>query len=392
MDVDEYRNQVSTFSEIPLMNDMYSFFYDETGNIRKFRLTENGVNADEGIANDFILGGVLFKGDSPSCNLDLLYNELKIKALEIKFKTLAGRGSDFWTAIGKKPIHQFLTWLESSGPYVHYATLNNMYYSIVDIVDSLFVAQPQFNFGPEWVQALKASWHRFVLAHLDEILAIFYRYDYPSLLKADIKDFCYELSDLIQSYDEDDFYLDNFRQLLKTNGRRGELFFVEDNTPGLLVEEYSGLRTGRCALFKNAMHYFDEEAEAESSLEDMPFTKDGVKLNNYKFIDSKTERLIQVSDVWVGLLGKLFFALDQSTPSSIIEKIETLNNEQKECIRIINLLIDRSEKLNRGLIQNVNSIEMVQHRGSLLVLMNQLARPVSVESLAEKCNKLEGCN
>ncbi|HBC97578.1 MAG TPA: hypothetical protein DC034_12385 [Clostridium sp.] len=372
MDVDEYRNKLSMLSDIPLLNGKYSFYYDETGNIRKFRLTNNGVNADEGIANDFILGGVLFKGDTPPCDLDLLYDELKIKAPEIKFKTLAGRGSDFWTATGKKPIHKFLTWLESSGLYIHYATLNNMYYSIVDMVDSLFITQPQFDFGPEWVQALKASWHRFVVAHLDEILAIFYRYDYPSLAKVDIRDFCYELSDFIQYYDEDDFYLENFRQLLKSNGRRGEMPFIENNKPGLLVEEYSGLRAGRCALYKESMHYFDDEAEAESSLEVMPFTMNGEKLNNYKFIDSKVERLIQVSDIWVGLLGKLFFMLDELTPGKIKSKMRSLKKEQKECIRIINSLIDRSESLHRALILNVNSIEMVQHRGSLLVLMDEL--------------------
>lgn len=372
MDVDEYRNMINLLSGIPLLNGKYCFYYDETGNVRKFRLTENGVNAEEGIDNDFVLGGVLYKGDDPPCDLDLLYDELKINVAEIKFKTLAGRGSDFWAAIGKKPIHQFLTWLENSGLYVHYATINNIYYSIVDMVDSLFVTQPQFDFGPEWVQSLKASWHRFVVAHLDEILTIFHRYDYPSLAKDEIKDFCFELSDFIQNYDVDDFYLENFRQLLKTNGRRGELFFIEDNKPGLLVEEYSSLRTGRCALYKDAMHYFDEEAEAESALEFMPFTMNGGKLNNYQFIDSKTERLIQISDVWVGLLGKLFFTLDESTPSMIMSKMKSLNTEQKDCIRIINSLIDRAESLHIALIQNVNSIEMVQHRGSLLALMGEL--------------------
>lgn len=369
MDVDEYRDLLSMLSGIPLLNGKYCFYYDETGNVRKFRLTERGVNAVGGIANDFILGGVLFKGDAPLCDIDSLYDELKIEASEIKFKTLAGRGSDFWTAIGKKPIHQFLSWLESSGLCVHYATLNNIYYSIVDMVDSLFVPQPLFNFGPDWVQALKASWHRFVRAHLEEVLAIFYKYEYPSLVKSDIKDFCYEISDLIQSYDEDDFYLENFRQLLKTNGRRGELLFVEDNTPGLLVEEYSSLRTGRCALYKDAMHYFDKEAEAESSLVNMPYTMNGAKLNNYKFIDSKEERLIQISDVWVGLLGRLFIMLDESTVSLIKDKMESLNDEQKDCIRIINSLINKAERLNIALIQNVNSVEMVRHRGSLLTLM-----------------------
>lgn len=119
MDVDEFRKDWSILSDIPLLNGKYSFYYDETSNVRKFRLTENGVNAEDGVANDFILGGVLFKGDTPPCDLDSLYDELKIKAPEIKFKTLASKGADFWTAIGKKPIQQFLTWLENSGLYVH---------------------------------------------------------------------------------------------------------------------------------------------------------------------------------------------------------------------------------------------------------------------------------
>lgn len=374
MDVDEYRNMISEFSGLPLFDEKFCFYYDETGNVRKFRLTENGVNAEEGIANDFILGGVLFKGDTPPCDVDKLFDELKISAQEIKFKTLAGRGADFWTAINKKPIQKFLTWLDSSGLYVHYATLNNMYFSVVDMVDSLFAAQPQFHFGLEWAQALKASLNRFVVNHIEEILPMLHSYNYPSLDKDDIKAFCFDLSDLIQSYGDEDFYLENFRQLLKANGRKGELVFIENNTPGLLVEEYFGLRDGRCAFYKDSVHYFDEEAEAELALKNTIYTLNGQKLSNFKFIDSKKERLIQISDVWVGLLGKIFSELDQSTPEMIMSKMESLTQEQKDCIRIINSLIDRAERLHRGLIQNVNSIEMIQHRGLLLGLLGDLAR------------------
>lgn len=373
MDVVEYRNMISEFSDLPLFDEKCSFYYDETGNIRKFRLTENGVNAEEGIANDFILGGVLFEGDTPPCDVDKIFDELKINASEIKFRTLAGRGVDFWTATSKKPIQKFLSWLDSSGLYVHFATLNNMYFSVVDIVDSLFASQPQFNFGLEWAQALKTSLHRFVINHMDEILPMLHSYNYPSLDKDDIKDFCFGLSDLIQSYGDEDFYLENVRQLLKANGRKGELVFIEDNMPGLLVGEYSGLRDGRCAFYKDSIHYFDEEAEAELALKNTIYTINGQKLSNFKFIDSKKERLIQISDVWVGLIGKLFAELDQSTPKMIISKMESLTQEQKECILIINSLIDRAERLHRGLIQSVNSIEMIQHRGSLLALMDELS-------------------
>jgi len=374
MDVDEYRNMISEFSGLQLFDAKCSFYYDETGNVRKFRLTENGVNAEEGIANDFILGGVLFKGDTPSCDIEKFFDELNINSQEVKFKTLAGRGADFWSAISKKPIQQYFSWFDSSGLYVHYATLNNMYFSVVDMVDSLFAAQPQFDFGLEWTQALKASLHRFVVTHMEAILPMLHSYNYPSLDKDDIKDFCFDLSDLIQSYGDEDFYLENFRQLLKANGRKGELVFIEDNTPGLLVEEYSGLRDGRCAFYKDSMHYFDEEAEAELALKNTIYTLNGQKLSNFKFVDSKKERLIQISDVWVGLLGKLFAELDQSTPEMVKNKMKSLTQEQKKCIRVINSLIDRAERLHRGLIQSVNSIEIIQHRGALLALMDDLSR------------------
>lgn len=372
MDVDGYRNMICEFSGLPLFDEKCSFYYDETGNVRKFRLTEKGVNADEGIANDFILGGVLFKGDTPLCDVNKFFDELKINSQEIKFKSLAGKGVDFWTATRKKPIQQYLSWLGSSGLYVHYSTLNNMYFSVVDLVDSLFAAQTQFNFGLEWAQALKASLHRFVVDHIEEILPMLHKYNYPSLDKDAIKAFCFDLSDIIRFYGDEDLYLENFRQLLKSNRRKGELVFIENNTPGLLVEEYSGLRDGRCAFYKNSMHYFDEEAEAELALKNTIYTLNGHKLSNFKFIDSKKERLIQISDVWVGLLGKLFAELDQSTSKMIISKMESLTQEQKECIRVINSLIDRAEKLHRGLIQSVNSIEMIRHRGLLLALMDRL--------------------
>ena len=247
-----------------------------------------------------------------------------------------------------------------------------MYFSALDIVDSLFAAQPQFNFGLEWTQALKASLHRFVLSHMDEILPMLHSYNYPSIDKEDIKKFCFELSDLIQSYGDEDFCLENVRQLLKTNGRKEELVFIEDNTPGLLVEKYSGLREGRCAFYKDSIHYFDEEAEAELALENTIYTLNGQMLSNFKFIDSKKERLIQISDVWVGLLGKLFFELDQSTPEIIMRKMESITQEQKKCIRITNSLLYRSERLHRGLIQSVDSMEIRNHRGFLLAFMDKL--------------------
>lgn len=49
-----------------------------------------------------------------------------------------------------------------------------------------------------------------------------------------------------------------------------------------------------------------------------------------------------------------------------------LNFEQRDCIRIINKLIYEAEDLNEALIQNINSVEAIYRRHSLLALMNEL--------------------
>ena len=71
-------------------------------------------------------------------------------------------------------------------------------------------------------------------------------------------------------------------------------------------------------------------------------------------------------------MGRLFFMLDQSSPDLINSKMRSLNETQKECVRIIHSLIARSERLHIALIQNVNSVEMMEHRGALLRLMDEL--------------------
>lgn len=32
---------------------------------------------------------------------------------------------------------RFLQWLDDSGPYIHYSNVNNLYFAIVDIIDSI---------------------------------------------------------------------------------------------------------------------------------------------------------------------------------------------------------------------------------------------------------------
>ncbi len=370
--VQEFRENWSAYSGIELPDSRYSIFYDETGNVRKFRVSDNGVNAPSGIDNDFILGGVLYKGNDIPCNPDELFEKLRFSAGEMKIKTLAGQGTDFWGTISKDKISTFLLWLETSGLYIHYSTLNNIFYSVVDIIDSILVEQTEINFGLDWIGQLKVALHRFVRNHIKETMRIFAKYDYPNLKKENIQLFCFDFCSLIEESDtSDDFFLECVREMLKTNGKRTEMVFLQNNTDRLLVADYSQLRISRCILYNNSKHYFDQEPEAAKSLGDMQWYDNGKRLDNFSFLDSKDNKLIQISDVWIGILGKMFNMIDNSDERTILTKMQNTTANGRDSIRIINSLIDKSEALHKALILNVNDVASVNRRGRLMELMSQ---------------------
>ena len=81
----------------------------------------------------------------------------------------------------------FLNWLADSGLYIHYSTLNNLFYSLVDIVDSLWETHPQCIM---YFWEIKSALYDFVIEHQDEVVSIFVKYTYPDV--KDVYSFCCE--------------------------------------------------------------------------------------------------------------------------------------------------------------------------------------------------------
>ena len=123
-----------------------TFYYDDSGNCRKFSLTDAGFNNTDALKGDFVLAGVAHEGRSFDIDVPSLYAALDYKEgqKELKFKHLFHNSKDFQSFIGSKRATGFLEWLIRSGLYIHYSALNNLYYSLVDIVDSLWETHPQW--------------------------------------------------------------------------------------------------------------------------------------------------------------------------------------------------------------------------------------------------------
>jgi hypothetical protein len=74
IDVNELREQSILMHRLQNIDDVYTFYYDETNNMRALKVTENGLNIGEQPIC-FTLGGVLHKR---RIDHDIEFNKLHI--------------------------------------------------------------------------------------------------------------------------------------------------------------------------------------------------------------------------------------------------------------------------------------------------------------------------
>lgn len=373
INVEDQKDTVWKLNGIKPFNEEMTFYYDESGNCRKFYLTDNGFNDPEAIKGDFVLAGIAHNGKSYEIDLVSLHEALEYKEgqKELKFKHLYHNSADFVSFMGSKRATEFLEWLDKSGLYIHYSALNNLFYSLVDIVDSLWETHPMCIM---YFWDIKNALYDFTIEHQDEVIDILIRHTYP-----DVKDtvsFCYELCDLISKYNDDSiynpgFFLELFRQMLKAAGKMGKLPFIQDNEPNMLIKEYYLFYLERCEIFSKSLHIFDEEKAVEKKLSNIQLYEHGKILNHYKFVKSHENIFVQISDMIAGLLRRLFIFLDEKSIGEIKSLAEKLNENQINNFNILWRLISRSDEKSPLLIKNANTPKNIQERMMKLQILGR---------------------
>ena len=79
LDVEEQKKTVFELNEIEPFEEEMTFYYDESGNCRKFYLTDTGFNYSDAIKGDFVLAGVAHEGKSFEIDAPSLYKALDYK-------------------------------------------------------------------------------------------------------------------------------------------------------------------------------------------------------------------------------------------------------------------------------------------------------------------------
>lgn len=327
---------------------IFTVFYDETNNIRKLYVTDNGqLNVRE--LNNFVLGGVAYCGEYKAIDLKELRSELKLQdnVKELKIKNIA-KGT-FLEIINSEKMTSFLNFLRTIGVFIHYSHIDLMYWSIVDIIDSVMPDE----LIPH-VFSLKAYLYEIIKYDLDNSLSTLGKYDYPNIPNEHIDGFLKEMIQII-SVNKANLpkkNLDFLKSIFLKN--HTELPFIQGYKPRELIDNFNAFYRQQVMMFKNSTHVFDEEPYIIDMFKNDSWINNA-RNGKFHFTTSEHESCVQLSDIVVGLIGKMYSYLRLSDHAKIEVDRKTLRQTGIENIKMLNGLLDKTEEISTGFIHHCAS-------------------------------------
>lgn len=356
-DISEIRMLTKMLAPSADFDGTYTFYYDETNNIRKFYVRELDFNS--AFTDNFVLGGLVHEGPTPS--VQPLIDSLKLQSSvkEVKFRHIAKGG--FLDCLKSQKLNVFLRYINASDLYIHYSSVNILYWSIVDIVDSAIShSEASQRLGVQFANTLKNDLYKLARIEIDSVVSLFHKYEYPNIKPSDIILFIEDISDLFENYLDDmefHFGLESLRQILKEAKKAGSLPFIMDEEDFILIKDFSQFYLRPIYLFKNAKHIFDREDSIAELLSGYELLDASQEVKNYSFVDSESCKLTQLSDILVGFIGKMHGYLNSHERDEIHSDFNQLSSIQHDNISLLLRLIDRSHEKNIGFLHSTDSYE-----------------------------------
>ena len=368
--MDELRSNIILVNNLYNMDIECTFYYDETNNIRKFHIIEDGFNVVD--PGNFVLGGVLHTGLKHNLNTDNLLKDLKLQrnTKELKLKYVAK--GDFERILSSEKLGIIFNWLNDNNLYVHYFNLNIIYWSLADIVDSVLSETAQELIPYSMI--LKSDLYKVLTQDRDLFVLTVRKYGYPNIKNEYVHEFSVWLLNFVHDHinvlsNERAFLLNLFFEKMVHQTVLPFLTGEEDN---VLINNFSSFYIRTIYLFNNSSHVFDKEDSVISKLGGLNLMIQGKQLNNFRFENSENEIFVQLSDVIVGFLGKYFTFIRQNSYSKLVQIKSSLNPHQINNLSLLKQLIDRSDNLSNGLFNMIVSED--EHQNNAYFLHNVVAQ------------------
>jgi hypothetical protein len=360
IDVNVLRGPEIALHDLTNTDDVYTFYYDETNNVRRLHVTAGGFNVREPLC--FVLGGVVHRGSPRALDVAALKAtvRLQVSAKELKLAHL-GKGG-FLDLLKAWRVEAYLDWLAAEGLLVHYSAIDPLYWSTVDIVDSIISHD-----GLAHMQAhhflLKADLFTILAADIDDVADLFHRYSFPDV--GDDNRIVF-IGELLKRLDDraatllPEFNAQVLKGVLQGGARHQELVYLRDETPNNVLDGFVDFFIQRICLFKNARHLLDVEPVIQEALKACAFCDGDQPLNTFAFVDSQSEPGVQVSDALVGLLGKFLSYVARTSPMQLKADRQALTQGQKRTLAKLNAILDRSDAETSALLHHVMSVRTMR--------------------------------
>ena len=353
-------NAIETLWGVNLDENLH-FYYDESNNCRKFWINPDKGNFNHNPEADFVLAGIACEKNFQIPFAELVERfKLQKSVNELKSKSLF-KGKDFLECMGTQYTTALFKLIVDYDMYVHYKHINNFFYTIVEIMDSITDPNEISEFGFDYFQ-LKSTFYNMLIPNIDSVKDIMVKYHYPSIKTEDIAEFCNALlSTMDIRYDQktDEKFLSG---MLKRAASSEELLFIQDEEEYLLQEDYSLFYAEPIMKFTKSYHHFDEELSIQEKILDM-INKYSTNLTNYEFVDSKNNTMVQISDLVAGIFGR-FFPFINETPSSDFRRvIRGMSDIQIDNCYMLYELMRKSDSRNKGLLHSITAVGILKKSG-----------------------------
>lgn len=372
----------------------YTFYYDESNNIRSLYLTGGRFNTDshDNPSPCFVLAGIAHKGDQAKSNCEELITSLRLPptATELKFKQLAKGG--FLDNLKSAKVAQILRWLVDSDYYLHYMNLNMEYWSLVDIVDDCCDHADRYgmlNYEPSGGRRAYVDYHKDALHYLmrkykSDFLATLSKYRYPNITPKNAAPFIKRLNEIAKKNrqvsarlggkvsKEDLSRTISLSKLFDMCRNIESLEMVHTTEPFKLIDGLSVFYRHSIGLFESSRHIFDNEYEIEKSFNEIA-SRDGLlSSSDFKFVDSKQYPAVQVSDVISGLLKNYFTFVAQTSIPDLVEAKKSLTEKQLQCLTLLQKLVEKSDDEQPEFLYCVMS--QIEHHKHAVLLCDKDAK------------------
>lgn len=331
----------------------YVFYYDESNNCRKFWVDDSKQQFNTDHTADFVLAGLVRKEEEKvEASLETFRKPLKLQANveEIKFKNLYAKG-DFLQCVKERRLFETLSWIDKSPFYIHYTNVNNLFYTLVEIFDSIVKPDEISEFGYDYFK-MKSVFYYMFKGKADALQILMFKYKYPNIQREDVEAFCNDLLFLLGSRREMKEEEKFLAGMLARAAQSDELVFLHDNDDYVIQENYAEFYADPIRKYQKSRHIFDEETTVQDIVKKQIAMGENMA-DNFNFVKSETDIFVQLSDVVAGILGKLFKYINSTSVNQRRRDVEGLSKLQVENILLIDKLRMEADRENPGFLCSI---------------------------------------